>query len=141
MINFDITAFRAMFPPYADTVTYPDTVLQLYWDNATAYMSADTAPCSYFSLKLAQQTLGLNLMTAHLAYLNTIANSGQNTGLMQGATIDKITVQLTPPPVPNQWQWWLDQSPYGQQLLALLQAAAVGGAFYGGYPTNYTLRR
>ena len=74
-------------------------------------------------------TLALNFMTAHLVYLNQIANSGQNTALMQGATIDKVSVQLTPPPEAGQWQWWLNQSPYGQSLLALLQVASVGG-FY-----------
>lgn len=139
-IFFDSTAFRALFPPYSDKQAFTDTVLQLYWNNATAYISNRTTNC-FGGLKPPQQVLALNYMTAHLTFLNQIANAGQNTGLMQGATIDKVTVQLTPPPEVNQWQWWLNQSPYGQQLLALLQQAAVGGFFYGGYPTAFALRR
>jgi len=126
-VLFNSATFRAQFPPYVDTTAFPDALLQLYWDNAAVYI--DTL-CS--SMSTAQLTLSMNLMTAHLTFLNQVANSGQNTGLMQGATIDKISVQLTPPPELNQWQWWLNQSPYGQQLLALAQVASVGGWFVGG---------
>ncbi len=140
-ITFNGGSFRAMFPPFADPATYPTPNLQIYWDTATAYVSDRAGGCFVLGLKLAQQTLALNLMTAHIASLSAMANSGQATGLVQGSTIDKISVTLTPPPVPNQWQWWLNQTPYGQQLLALLQVAAVGGGYFGGYPTSFALRR
>ena len=141
IITFNPTQFRALFPLYANTVTYPNMVLQLYWDTATAYISNKTGGCYCLSLTVGQQTLALNLMTAHLAYLNTQINAGNATGVVQGATIDKVSVQIVPPPNTNNWQYWLNQSPFGQQLLALLQAAGVGGCLIGGYPTVYTLRR
>jgi len=62
--------------------------------------------------------------------LSAKANSGDVAGVVTAATIDKISVTLMPPPGLNQWQWWLNQTPYGQQLLALLQIAAAGGRFY-----------
>ncbi len=136
IVLFDASVFRAQFPPYADQLAFPNALLQMYWTNATAYIN----DC-YSKLRKNQLSLALNLMTAHLAYLNVIANAGQNTGLVQGATIDKVSVTLTPPPEVNEWQWWLAQSPYGQQLLALLQVASVGGFFFGGWPTAYALRR
>jgi hypothetical protein len=110
----------------------------LYWNEATAYISNNTASGG---LTQQQRYRAINLMTAHLAVLNTQAAAGQQAGLVQGATIDKISVQLTPPPEVNQWQWWLNQTQYGQQLLALFQVAAAGGFFVGGFPTTYTLRR
>ncbi len=126
-VLYNSALFRAQFPPYSDLLAFPDVLIQLYWNNAAAYMDFSCA-----TIPSAQQTLAMNLMTAHLTFLNQVANSGQNTGLMQGATIDKVSVQLTPPPEVNQWQWWLNQSPYGQQLLALLQVNTVGGWFVGG---------
>lgn len=138
-IFFNDQNFRALFPPYSSTSAFPSSVLQLYWDTATAYIN-DRLNCSG-GLKPAQQTLALNLMTAHLTYLTQLSNSGQAGGITTAATVDKVSVTLQPPPEVNQWQWWLNQSPYGQELLALLQIAAVGGLYIGGFPTAYSLRR
>lgn len=128
-INYNDTAFRALFPAYANTVQYPAAAVQVYWDTATAYVSNRTGGCYIGGMTVAQQTLALNQMTAHLLYLSGLIASGNTPGVMVGATIDKISVTLEPPPAPNQWQYWLNQTPYGQQLLALLQVASVGG-FY-----------
>jgi hypothetical protein len=129
VINYNDTAFRALFPAYANTVTFQAAQVQAFWDTATAYVSNRSGGCYTGGLTPAQQTLALNQMTAHLLYLNAQIAAGTTPGVMTGATIDKISVTLEPPPAPNQWQYWLNQSPYGQQLLALLQVASVGG-FY-----------
>ena len=55
-------------------------------------------------------------------------------GIITEATVDKVDVKLEPPPLPNQWQFWLGTTIYGQQLLALLQGKSVGGTYYGGPP-------
>lgn len=140
-IVFNASTFRAMFPVFKDTTVYPDAVLQIYWDTATAYVSNQTGGCYIYSLKLGQQTLALNLMAAHLAYLNSLIATGNTPGVVTGATVDKVSVTLEPPPSSNNWQYWLNQSPYGQQLLALLSVASAGGFYYGGFPTVYNLRR
>lgn len=129
LINFNSAAFRALFPAFANTVTYPDIQVQVYWDTASAYVSNRTGGCYTGGMTLAQQTLALNQMTAHLVCLSALIASGNTPGITVGATIDKISVTLEPPPAPNQWQYWLQTTPYGQQLLALLQVASVGG-FY-----------
>ncbi len=137
-LQFNYATFVQYYTQFANSVQYPEQTLQLYWDDATTYISDNTAAGG---LTQKQRTRAINLMTAHLAVLNSQAAAGQQAGLVQGATIDKISVQLTPPPEVNQWQWWLNQTQYGQQLLALFQVAAAGGFFIGGYPTTYTLRR
>lgn len=141
-ISFNADLFRGLFTVYANTVTFPTTLLQYQWDLATSYISNNTIIGCYNRMTLAQQTSALNLMTAHLMRLNQIIATGQNTGLLQGATIDKVSVQLTPPPESNQWQWWLNQTPYGQQLLALLQIVSAGGRFFtSGAPVVPAFRR
>jgi hypothetical protein len=123
--SFDVAAFRQKYPVFSNPLTYPDATLQQYWDNATCYVENT----DYLFLRGDCRVLALNLMTAHLAAIATLIPSGQISALVQGATIDKISVTLTPPPLKTQWQWWLSTTPYGQQLLALLQAKSVGGMY------------
>lgn len=123
IIPYNDTQFRTMFPTFTNMTTYPQVILQMYWDWATAYVS----DVNYGWLNDVNRDLALNLMTAHIVSINLIVQSGQVPNLMQTAGVDKVSVGLTPPPIPNQWQWWLNQTGYGQQLLALLQVVSVGG--------------
>lgn len=133
-IVFNSSNFRAMFPAYADPAYFTTDFLRLMWDNAVSFVSDQSGGCYILQMTEAQQTLALNYMTAHLVYISRIAETGQNTGVMTSATIDKISVAVMPPPATNNWRYWLNQSPYGQQLLSLLEIASVGGGYYGGYP-------
>lgn len=128
---FDIPAFRVSFPAFADPTIYPDDMLQRYWDMTICYIN----DVDYGWLCGNARYLALTLMTAHLLTLAGLTADGQTPGLVQTATIDKVSVSLTPPPLKNQWQWWLSITPYGQQLFALLQVHAVGGLYIeGGAP-------
>lgn len=135
---FDVAAFRVQFPAFANVVTFPDATLQMYWDQATSYVSDNG---SYGALQGVNRQLALNLMTAHLTAISVIVAGGQTPGIVQNATIDKITVGLVPPPVPNEWRWWLNTTPYGQQLLALLEVNSVGGFYIGGLPELLSFRK
>lgn len=126
-IQYNNATFRALFPAFANTQTYSDAALQLYWNTATSYISTCQRWCGLNGT--AQLTLALNQMTAHIAQLMTLAASGQAGGVVVAATIDKVTVTLMPPPATNEWRYWLNQTPYGQALLALLEVKAVGGFF------------
>lgn len=135
-ITFDVTAFRAQCPAFADATLYPDAILSGYWDAAACHIST----ADYGSLNGDCRARALNLMTAHLTTLAGIIASGKAPALLQGAGIDKVTVTLTPPPLRSQWQWWLSTTPYGAQLLAILQGKAVGGFYVGGAPERAAFR-
>ncbi len=139
--TFDVTAFRIAFPAFADVTLFPTATLQMNWDAATCLMDNDDN--GHWALHGECRFRGLNLLTAHLTALSVIiANGGgQVPGLVQSATIDKVTVSLTPPPIKTQWQWWLSLTPYGQQLLALLQVSSVGGFYVGGLPELFAFRK
>jgi hypothetical protein len=128
-IFYNDLAFRSLFPGLATSSQYASSIPQTYWNVATAYLSNCNGRCYTGGMNLQQQTLALNLMTAHLIFLNNLVNTGNSPGITTGATIDKVSVTLQPPPEVNEWQYWLNQSPYGQQLLALLQVASVGGSY------------
>ncbi len=136
---FDVTQFRIDYPQFSDDVKFPDATLQMYWDWATCYISDR----DYGFLHGRCRFHAINLMTAHLAALSVViaqGNYSQIPGIVQSATINKISVSLTPPPLENQWQWWLSLTPYGQQLLALLQVQSVGGFMIGGAPVRSAFR-
>ncbi len=130
-LTFNYASFIALFPAFSDPALYPEATLQQYWNAAVNYIS----PCANFGdVQGCARQLALNLMTAHLAYLASLIAAGTVPYLMRDATIDKVHVGLEPPPLANQWTWWLNTSPYGMQLAALLAVNTVGGNYIGGQP-------
>lgn len=141
-LTFDVTLFRTQFPAFSNATNFPDETLQMYWDMATCYIS-DTN-CGVLNGNCRQTAI--NLMTAHLTQISVIIGANPTTSgtpkVVTGSTIDKISVTLTPPPFNNsQYWWWLSTTPYGAQLLALLQAKAIGGMYVGGLPETAAFRR
>jgi hypothetical protein len=126
---FNATDFRTQFPAFADVTAFPTATLQMYWNNAICYMDDNGG---YGFLQGACRQYALYCLTAHLTALSVMVLNGQVPGYVTQATIDKISASLQEPPKRNQWQWWLNTSPYGQQLLAQLTVKSVGGWLVGG---------
>lgn len=131
--------FRAMFPFFVSTITYPTASLQNWFTMGTSYVS--DVNCGYMIDAARQQAL--YLMTAHLAALNDIivANAGSVPTLVKDAAIDKVHVGLEMPPTKTQFQWWLNLTPWGAQLLTLLNIQSAGGWIIGGLPERAAFRR
>lgn len=126
-INFDPARFKADFPELGQVVA-----LKGWWDAAITIMSNQ----NYGWLKCCPRERGLYLLTAHLVQISNLVASGQQPGIVTDAQVDKVRVATMPPPVQNQWQWWLSQTPYGAQLLAILQVHSVGGFYIPGSPVS-----
>lgn len=133
----DIPQFRIDYPEFESPIKYPDELLERTFSNSDCYIDN----YNYGWLSGDCRYKALTLMTAHLLHLASFIPINQVPGLMQGATIDKISVSLTPPPLPNQFQWWVALTPYGQQLLAMLQVKSVGGFYIGGLPEKSAFRK
>lgn len=123
------SAFRAQFPAFANTTTYPQATLSGYWTMGVAYISDVNVGAVW---KQAQAQLANDLMAAHLAYIYQLTNAGGSTGVTTGATEGSVSVTLLPPPAKTAYGFWLSQSPYGQQLAALLKQMAGVGFLVGG---------
>lgn len=132
-IQIDVDSFKTAFPVFSKV---PGPTIELYFGFATDIMTNE--PQCGVSTQI--QTRWLYLMTAHLLAINLQVLAGNNPGIVTQASIDKISVTMQPPPERNQWQWWLNQTPYGQQLLALLQAQSAGGFYVGGTPERTAFR-
>lgn len=82
----------------------------------------------------------LRLMVAHLLDLQHKAQSGGVVGQVTGATVDKVAVNLAPPPSRDAWAHWLSLTVYGLQLQALLKSCTAGGLYLGGRPERAAFR-
>lgn len=138
-IAFDPAAFRKTFPAFANAACFSDEQLQMWFDIAAGYISVED--CSCYMLAGPQRVIALNLMTAHMGYLFNLAITGDTPQVLVSATIDKVQVTVEPPESQSQFQWWLNTSPYGQQLNALLQLVSAGGVYIGGLPERAAIRR
>jgi hypothetical protein len=136
IIEFSAEKFRLRFPYFTEE-KFPDEELEKYWEMAICYISATDYGC----LSGDCRELAIQLMTAHLAIIGKNAETGDTTGFVNSATIDKITVSLTPPPAGSQYTWWLSLTTYGQQLLALLKSKVAGGCYIGGSLERQAFRK
>lgn len=130
--SFNAAAFRVTYPAFANETTFPTVTLQAYFTTAGSYLAND----NYGQLRDDSRYTALTLMTAHLAALSVLIAAGETPSVAAGASIDKVTVSLEPPPVKSQFHWWLSTTPYGQQLLAMLQMRSAGGFYLGGSRTR-----
>lgn len=137
MFTLDITKFRSLFVAYSNATTYPDDLITMNWDTATLYISNE----DHGWLDGLSREHSLYLMTAHITALSDIISGGQNPSLVSASSIDKVSVTLTPPPVKNQFHWWLSTTAYGAQLLALIKMSAVGGIYVGGNAERSAFRK
>lgn len=136
----DLATFRLLYPAFADTTKFPDAYVTGVWAKGTIYLgSYDDCLLSGADL----QTL-LDLMAAHLLQIGVLIADGGTTpvvGQVTGATIDKVSVTMAPPPSKDGWQWWLSTTPYGAELWALLSIKAAGGWYIGGKPELRAFRK
>lgn len=139
-ITLNPAAFRALFPQFANSTTFPDVALEIQFGAATGYVSADT----YGDMSEPVRTQALYLMMAHLLALGVIIASGNYTGtpgIVTQSSVGDVSVSLQPPPERGQWRYWLNMTPYGAQLVALLEMQSAGGFFVGGLPERAAFRK
>lgn len=122
-ITFDAVEFKIKFPEF---VSKENSDLQLSFDVAILYISNE----DYGRLRGEARKQALYLMTAHITSYNDQVAAGDTPGSVTSATIGTVSVTVKPSPDGPQWQWWLNQTPYGVQLLAMLSMLSFN--FYVG---------
>jgi len=132
-----IADFRVQFPQFASDITYPDSLITAYFSIAECYIENEANPC----LSDACLLQSIYLMTAHLLAIQNLANAGKTPKFVTSATVGSVSVSVQPPPQTDQWQWWLSLTPYGQQLLALLQVSGAAGIYAGSLPERAAFRK
>ena len=130
MAVFDLSAFRTAYPVF-DSV--PDATVQAAATSALCLIGQDGCDCD---------TQMWQLMVAHLLYIQgQVATGNGGAGAVTSATIDKVSVAFAAPPFgTSAYKFWLFKSPYGGQLLAMLDRCSKGGVYVGGLPERSAFR-
>lgn len=137
LLTIDIPVFRQQFPAFANGTSFPDVMVQMYFDMATNYVSNENIGF----LRDNSRLLAIYLMTAHLLAIADGINTGKVVQPLINATEGTVSVGFAPPPFKDGWEWWLSATPYGQQLWALLSAKSTGGFYVGGANVRAGIRK
>jgi len=114
--------FISQFPEFTEAEN-----IELYINRALLYISPYCAFCG------ERKQYVVFLLAAHLLAIQDNVNNGENTGGLQtGASIDKVSVSVAPPPFTDGFEYWLNQTAYGQQLLAFFNMMASVPTFHWG---------
>lgn len=135
-VVLNITDFREQYPEFKSNVKFPDATITSAFTKATIFFKNETN-CE---VDIEQLEVILYLMTAHLLKMQLKTLKGQ-TGLVASATIDKISVSIVSPRNLGEFEYFLNQTPYGQELLALLALLVLGGFYLGGSPETLAFKR
>lgn len=135
-LEIDIAKFRDLFTAMADEDFFPSETIKLNFEMAKCYLTEGRR------LRGDCYETAIYLLTAHLVWSGHLITSGQSTvGIVTGASISKVSVSITPPPARSGWQFWLNTTPYGIQLWALLSIKAAGGWSVGGLPERNAFKK
>lgn len=125
-INVNEDDFKKSFPEFSEVEN-----IEFYIMRAQCYVS----PNNYGILSDEKRKLAIYLFTAHLLTLQKNIAEGQTAvGLTASASIDRVSVSMVPPPSFGAFEYWLNQTQYGAELLALLEIEfstplLLGGSF------------
>ena len=134
-MNLDIAAFRATFPAFSDSAAYPDAILEAKWSTVDCYIEDNDC---VFPDKC--RTYAFQLMLAHLLAIGDQVSAGQPGRLIQSASEGPVNVSFAEPPNRSNFTFWLQTTPYGVELSALISVNAIGD-YYGGNLTLSAFRR
>tara|TARA_R110001606_G_scaffold141321_2_gene280501 strand:- start:27369 stop:27785 length:417 start_codon:yes stop_codon:yes gene_type:complete len=131
-IVFDIAEFRIRYPRF-DGISN-DVVLRAF-ESAEMFVSNNT---SYY-LNESRLKYVLYIMTAHIIQIgvDTASNGGGSAGIVSSTSIDKISVSFEDRLNNTAFQYFLNKTIYGEEILALFSLWSVGGYYVGG--SNATL--
>ena len=138
---FDFDFFYSFFPEFQGSETYPQTFVAAAAKRAQFYISY----CDCRELDGQTRDYARALMIAHMCVMIKKAqdalNAGPNgtaagqiggSGLIQSASVGGVSVSLAVPQSQDSWQFFLNQTQYGQELLMLLSSCVPAGICYNG---------
>lgn len=118
---FPLDLFLANFPEFDDETKYKKAKVQGCGLRAMMHITPSAEGMPFFG---KYREYGLFLMTAHILAIDEMSgdDSGGLGGMPFKSTVGSVSVESTKPNsfVADDWNFWLSQSRYGRELLALL---------------------
>lgn len=115
------------FPDYSSETDYPEMRLNSQYSIGKCYIADNDC-----TLPEECREYALQLMLAHLLSIQDSISAGRPTQIVTSATEGSVSVSLAEPPNTDTFTYWFSTTPYGLQLIAMLDVASVGGFYVGG---------
>ena len=124
----NLEEFLNIFPQF-NTPEYSG--MSGFYFNDTYYWACDEWDIKTFKSRI---NMAIYLMTAHRLTLNKIAQTGQDGqgGKVSSASVGEVSVSYESIPNADKFTYWLSLSPYGLELLGLLETLTAIPKYYGG---------
>jgi len=130
-VTLTVEQFRTDFPEFTESL-YADAVIQAAIDRSACFISRTNSGPLMDDCRI----LAIGYATAHLLTsacgTNATNGGGSQGGLVGASTVGSVSVTIIPPPSSTQFQYWMNQTCYGQAYLSLLASKAPAGIFTGG---------
>ena len=128
-VNVNIQDFYSQFPQFRENLIY-QMICPICLSRATIYIPTKNKGV----LCNEKRVLAIYLLTAHLSQLSYQATTGDSasSGKVAGATVDGVSISYAAVPNETQWDYWLNLTPYGAELLWLLDSLTATPKYYGG---------
>ena len=128
-VTVSLNCFYKQYPQF-NNATYEDICPKCFKRSQVYISIKNSGP-----LCDEKRTTAIYLLTAHLTQLTYQAQ--QNTGaggagMVAGATVDGVSVNYVQVPDMSQWDYWLNLTPYGAELLFLLNTLTAVPTYHGG---------
>ena len=127
MTTLNTTTFREQFEAYSDEDDYPDSTLTTQYSIGKIYLQDNNCLLSSDAMSYI-----LDLMLAHLLYIKDLSDQGNRAGVVTSVSEGDVSASLAEPPISDNWSYWLNSSPYGIQILTMLEIALASGLYIGG---------
>lgn len=137
----NLNAFRGAYPAFSNVMTFPDLMVEAYYQNAGFYINQNDSLCGGLSGPIVD--FALQLLTCHLLQSSVMIAAGQTNVVVTASSVADVSVSLMPPPAKTGWEFWLASTPYGLQLWSMLTVQAAGGwsVSVAAYPETMALRK
>lgn len=129
MITLSVEEMRQILPYFEDMEKYSSAALSVSLEQAQNHVSR----LNLGVLKDGTRAYVIYLMAAHLQVLRDKLNKGEmTTGLPTSASVGQASITLTPPKSKDQFDYWLNLTHFGQELLFELNSLTGVGFYFGG---------
>ena len=129
---FPLDTFLARFPEFSNEDLYPLSKVQNCGDRAMMHITPSALDMPMHG---RYREYALFLMAAHILTLDSQDDADQPGSSMAGtpfkATVGSVSVENTKPHsvTTDDWNYWLNQTKYGRELLAYLDTQTAPGIF------------
>lgn len=139
---FPYDEFIDAFPEFEDVTKFSIKLLNGAYKQAVFFVPNQC--CDY--LDGMDRYYARFLLTAHMIILNKqielelkdpagvsgASSIGISNGMVTSSSVGGVSVSMTLPQSQNSWEYWLNQTKYGQKYLAFMASKTPVGVYFGG---------